>query len=562
MRLRSQPHRSRLSQLGFLVVAIAFMACHDDSLTVPQAVAPPLPKAAPEAPHLLRAGEAQTLTFTITGDTITGGGSVQVPTASQYLYASFVTVTASGYITLTPTYAWTDTVHTYGPSGASFFSDNGNNVWINRLGFTAQTETDTVEIVPHSPGAFYIYSYGPYSFTLDMYQWPPHPKIECGPGSGHPEIPCYRASGSRTFTITPLPADLSVTPESTSVSPGSTPYVDFRGSPMYLHIAHAAGDSVQTPFVYDSSSWVPDSVGAGGEGSETAIYAAGNGACQFNYGPGCRRHIIGSGTFSFAAFVNGMWKKKSTHISAPYLKLTVNPAGVRTGDSATFTPSWSDNVAVTTGNVSAWSWTADAQPGATSPCAAHVTPCKTKIQESGTMKVSVTRNGVTRTATVHVIVYSTFRLDANPLSVPIGDTTAFVPKYDDAPGPAARWLWIPSDTATADAPVCVAGASICQKQMIVSGRMWAFTSTNGGQGDSDYKDVIVTLPTLTVTVDRSQVGEGDTATFTGVLSPTRPSYQVAGWNWLADGGVLASRRPQTPTSSSHRIGSESHRPDR
>ena len=52
MRLRSQPHRSRLSQLGFLAVAIAFMACHDDSLTVPQAVAPPLPKAAPEAPHL------------------------------------------------------------------------------------------------------------------------------------------------------------------------------------------------------------------------------------------------------------------------------------------------------------------------------------------------------------------------------------------------------------------------------------------------------------------------------------------------------------------------------
>ena len=92
-----------------------------------------------------------------------------------------------------------------------------------------------------------------------------------------------------------------------------------------FHIAHAAGDSVQTPFVYDSSSWAPDSVGARWgkvprrRSTRPAIRR------QFNDGPGCRRHIIGSGTFSFAAFVNGMWKKKSTHISAPYLKLSATP---------------------------------------------------------------------------------------------------------------------------------------------------------------------------------------------------------------------------------------------
>jgi hypothetical protein len=113
----------------------------------------------PVEPHFLRTGEAQTLTFAVTGDAITGGGLVGVPTASQFLYASYVTVMATGFVTLTPTYSWT-------------------------------------------------------------------------PLSNHPEIPCYQASGSRTFTITPMSADLTVTPESSSVSPGSMPYVDFRGSPL------------------------------------------------------------------------------------------------------------------------------------------------------------------------------------------------------------------------------------------------------------------------------------------------------------------------------------------
>jgi hypothetical protein len=66
----------------------------------------------------------------------------------------------------------------------------------------------------------------------------------------------------------------------------------------------------------------------------------------------------------------------------------------------------------------------------------------------------------------------------------------------------------------------------------------------GIQGyQTDSVRVTVEPVELTLTADRTEVGRGDTVTFTGVITPPVAPYQVVGWSWEPDspGGVVASR---------------------
>lgn len=211
-------------------------------------------------------------------------------------------------------------------------------------------------------------------------------------GTGYPD-PCGNYTGpATTFTFTRLNADLTLTADSTNVAPGSTVTFTFAASP-----AQVEGKTM--PVVVDSVRWVPDSSGAGAEKTEQTFNGSGN-SCNPT-SKTCTRQIVGSGTFTLIAWVNGKAITKSVHIQTPSLNLKAVKKNGAKGRNVTFTPTWSDGASVTPAGTS-WAWAPDSVPGQTSACGAGTSPCTTAVKESGTMTVTVTRNGVPRTARVHV----------------------------------------------------------------------------------------------------------------------------------------------------------------
>jgi hypothetical protein len=221
------------------------------------------------------------------------------------------------------------------------------------------------------------------------------------------------------------------------------------------------------------------------------------------------------------------------------LKLTAAPSYIKSGTPVTFTARRSDGGT----NVTIWAWHWSKDPGVTAsgPSCPNSNPCLSGVNGSGTMSVDGIVNGHAYTASAHVTIYNGFALDADQASVYIGDTVVFTPRYDGIAGSAARWNWVPSDTASRDEN-CTDVTGPCAKLMIVSGRMWAYTDPTPGHGDSAFANVTVQLPTLSLSVDKSESGEGDTVTFTGTLSPARPAESMT-WRWEAGGGGVAARRP-------------------
>ena len=342
--------------------------------------------------------------------------------------------------------------------------------------------------------------------------------------------PCPTFSGGYDGELDRLDATIETAPTDTSLHPGGTATIRWWPVPDSL-------GGFATPTTFERGYFDPDS--SGGYPADTAR------ACTI-VGDSCKISPRGSGTLHLWVMVNGQLVHKTAHITMPTLVLAASPTSGHSGVRITFTPSWTDGTALT-GSVD-WQWTPDHSPGQTSACgfSGWNFVCTMQVYESGTMAVILHFSGSDYRASAHVVIYTNFALVADPSNVPIGDTTTFVPLYDGIPGRAARWRWLPADTATGDAQ-CADGVYPCRKQMIVSGRMWAFTSAGPAQGDSNYADVTVTLPLLAVTVDRSEVGEGDTAVFTATLSPSRQSYQVVGWTWAVDtSGTLASKSPVGP----------------
>ena len=328
---------------------------------------------------------------------VTGGASVSMNVA--YKFPTYVSAVASGSVTKTiqyPAKSW----YYNNPSGSVTYP--ANEITLSR--YDATMNYRTVEFLASLQKTFLME--GGYSAILGAGR-PPHgngsyfgdcnaftsdclPRVYCGIEYG---TNCFTYTGGPSMvTLTRLSADMTVTPQTPTALPGDTPYVDYRASPMTLMVN---GASVGTPFVPDSTHWIPDADSAGGDAAELPTHAANTGACQ-PIGTGCRRRIIGSGTFVMNAFVNGKRITKSAHISAPDLLVGVSATDITYGDSVTFTPAWTDGTPITGGVV--WTWLPDT-PGVTlTPPCGNVTICRVPVREKGRMKIALSRGGVVRTA--------------------------------------------------------------------------------------------------------------------------------------------------------------------
>jgi hypothetical protein len=467
------------------------------------------------------AGNAQTLTYTLSADPVDGSAYLSVPDSIRFKHLSWVHAVASGSVRRVATYPWTEVPNdtTFDASQGFSYVDigSGNKVYIG-------TTPVDMELIYYSgyqaPAGVGFLGHGAGTIDLDNYAPPGYPHVDCGRNK---PIHCETYSGSITITITPYHSDLMLTADSTTYHPGSIASFNLFLSPTTVN-GHAL------PYTADSSWWVPDSDTAGGDPSEQAMSGPGL-AAMGNPSTG-HRVIVGSGTMSVSGWVNGEWQKKSVHLGAPALKLTTNTSRVRPGDSVTFTPSWTDGASVSAGNITGWTWTPAVPPGHSTTCAT-VMPCKAKIQDAGTMKVSVTRNGVTRTAKADVGIYSSFRLDVDRSTALYGDTATFTPKYDDLPGSAARWRWVPADTSSHDTLACDPGVTFCKKRMIGSGTMWAYTSSTPGSGDSASKQVTVASGRLTLS-GGGTFHLGEVASF--AAGATGGVLVVTNWSWNPGSG--------------------------
>lgn len=353
---------------------------------------------------------------------------------------------------------------------------------------------------------------------------------DCGPSK--PTLCATYSGNAGALTLTRLDAELHFVADSTTAAPGSVVTISALASPSIV-------DGQSMPVDVDSLKWTPDPVSDGGDSTDLAVDCWGN---------PCHRTMKGGGTMFVVAYVNGKRQTGSVHIGSPILRVIGLPIAVKTGHSATFTASWSDGHTITSGEFVDWHWTADVPPGQTQVCpnwqAPSPNPCTKPVMESGSMRIHVRRNGIEKYASAHVVVFTDFKLVADHSSVYPGDTVTYTPLYDGVPGVAERWTWLPADTASADTQRCTDGTSQCRRPMVVTGRMWAYTSSTPNTGDSASADVTVAMPTVTLSVDRSEVGDGDTAVFTATITPARPWYHAVSWTWNAGaGGVVASLRP-------------------
>jgi hypothetical protein len=504
---------------GWLVATIAVGAlavgsCGDNSVT-PTTKAIPASAANPDA----GVGNAITLTYPLTADPVYGSAWFVVPDSVQFKHESWVQVSASGSVRRVATYPWTEVPNdtTFDASQGFSFVDIGNQQRI----FFGTSPIDVHFYVTSgykAPAGVGYNGHGAGTIGIDNYAPPGYPHVDCGP---YKPIHCETYTGSITITIKPYHSDMVLVADSTMYHPGSIATFNLTLNPTTVN-----GHGI--PYVADSSWWVPDSPGDGGDPSEQAM--SGPGIAALNNPSAGRRVVVGSGTLSISAWVNGEWQRKSVHINAPSLNLVAEPGRIHPGDSVKFTPSWTDGASVT--SVNGWTWTASNPPGATTTTAcAGLVVCKTKVQEPGTMKVTVVRNGVTRTATAHVTVYSTFRLDADNVTPNYGDSVTFTPKYDDSPGPAMRWRWVPADTSVHDTLACDPGITNCKKQILESGTMWAYVSSTAGSGDSASKSVTMRNH-LELHAAPALVAPGGVVTFRPYLNghPT----QAVSWKWMPD----------------------------
>jgi hypothetical protein len=206
-----------------------------------------------------------------------------------------------------------------------------------------------------------------------------------------------------------------------------------------------------------------------------------------------------------------------------------NPAAIHPNQQVIFTASRDDGGPL---NISTWYWQPDpGKPGsAGTACGWAANPsCQKQVAGSGTMTVYADVGY----ATAHVIVYTNFTLDVDQSTVNFGNIATFTPKYDGVPGPAARWRFDPSDTTTHDTQACESGVSQCQKVMLTTGRMWAFTSLTPGQGDSDSKVVTVKEPKLYLRALTRSGAKGRTVTFEPNWSDDT-TVTAATWAWAPD----------------------------
>lgn len=221
---------------------------------------------------------------------------------SSALIATFptltaVSITASGTLTRTPNYSGIGSATQYGPFGNTSIAVAGQVTVVNGNPTYARVT-----------GAWNLSQRDGYT-PREFYGWPTG--VYCGPMYGNR---CDDYSGITTITVTRLPADLSVSVDSTTVDYGYPATFDFRATPQTL------ADGLSTPFVVDSTHWEPDAPNAG----DTTVHFGQDGVCEYTYRPACKRRVYSSGTWTMSAWANGKRVTKSLHVNVRGPELVVN----------------------------------------------------------------------------------------------------------------------------------------------------------------------------------------------------------------------------------------------
>jgi hypothetical protein len=187
------------------------------------------------------------------------------------------------------------------------------------------------------------------------------------------------------------------------------------------------------------------------------------------------------------------------------VQLNAVPNRVHPNTQVTFTASRDDG-----GNpqVTSWHWQPDdaAHFAASNPCW-WLNPCQMNIPASGNMTVN-TNFGP---KTVHVDVYTNFTLDVDKTAIKAGDTATFTPKVDGVQTTVGRWRFVPDTIGTAETHACAGSTNTCMKQMIHSGTMIAYLSSDPlAPVDSATKHVTVSIdcPTGDSILDSWDVRQG------------------------------------------------------
>lgn len=324
-----------------------------------------------------------------------------------------------------------------------------------------------------------------------------------GTGIVIPAGSLYRVRVHGTVTVSPNPAHQAAYPNNPDYSASGTYGPGGLGSYgqllvlMQLHNTDGSGtvtvnlynpqggaggpDTASTPILYATKAaelWV-GRVGIGGSTNDNC--------CHWNIGDYA---LTASQTVTVEQLTN-------------FVHVTATPAFVHSGQQVTFKV---DNDDGTPQAVNGWTWTRDPGTNANPPngCFWAINPCTAAVFGSGTMTAS-TNYGA---PSAHVTVYTNFTLDADNTSPHWGDSVTFTPKYDGVAGPAARWRWVPDDSATHDTSACPPSTSSCKKAVTGSGTMWAYTASTVGQGDSASKHVTVTCAVGDSILDSASVRRG------------------------------------------------------
>lgn len=204
------------------------------------------------------------------------------------------------------------------------------------------------------------------------------------------------------------------------------------------------------------------------------------------------------------------------------LKLTPPQYYVHPGTRVTFTASMADGSALST--TINWAWTADSV-GARSVggvCGTNANPCSVTPTVSGTVRVAGFVLGKGREAKGHVTVYQNFTLESDSTNAHRLSKVRFTPKVDGKTARAARWRWDPSSDTTS----CGADTT-CVKQIIGTGKMWAYLATTGG--DSAMAPVTLVPDSMQLTASPSAVRLRDNVTFTATA--TNASFSIERWSF-------------------------------
>ena len=306
-----RPHVPRPSRLALALLGAAAAAACFDTPTLPRPK-PGLVAGSPQKAHVSNPGDSpDVVTLQLPAPNVYNGGSGLGGDLAKYPHPTVVRAEVTGFVTYTPNYANIGPPQgPFGPSGNTvlFWWDGSGLERVDFLDGGYVEPKVTKYITFFGDGAVFTVARGSLgTLTLDGYRPViPGPFIFCGPPYGNP---CFSYGGNAgTFVLTRLESDLTVTPEFTEVERLATPYIDYRAAPMVV-------EGQQIPFVVESSDWVPDPVVQGGDPTDVEVHAQGRGACQPEFDPACRRRMLGSGTFTLSAWVNGKLLSKSVHIT-------------------------------------------------------------------------------------------------------------------------------------------------------------------------------------------------------------------------------------------------------